>query len=303
MAYTGNAMKQASLFQRALSRPLLLRVERSRQATRRAYRSSGAFTLVELLVVIAIIAILAGLLLPALASGKASAASAVCKRNLKQLSLAQALFVEDVGAFPFSFMNPKNIEAYVAEGHRFSWPMAIEPYLSKQQIEMEPSGRRGRVAPGVWRCPGVMPRDAAMDIGFHGPGIVYAYYGQNTVGLDRNSVSDELLGLGGTGVKMDAVPTKESEIIAPSIMIGVGDGLLGARGKIADGIAGIAHNVLILGPENTKRAQRRHKGRANIAAVDAHAESLKLKDLFSDTEPSTLRRWNKDNESHAERIR
>ena len=95
-----------------------------------------AFTLVELLVVIAIIAVLIGLLLPAVQSAREAARRNSCTSNVKQISLAFLNFEDSRKRLPFAGDNGPTscCEPDVGDWDRVNWPYPILPFMEQSDL-------------------------------------------------------------------------------------------------------------------------------------------------------------------------
>jgi len=259
------------------------------------HRSSNAFTLIELLIVIAIIGLLAALLLSAVHGAKRTAATALCASNLRQQYLGLQQFVNEQHVYPLG--STLSIPKGEYPEHEGGWMTIAQRGISEMPVD---STNRW-VVTGIWNCPS-HKRPSISESHFS--------YGYNTEGLGL--AADEIsLGLGGHYVRRWTRsanhPVAENEVAVPGEMIVLGDGITGWKGvfKDGDGVlwrSPIAQDQDFPDKRITKRVMQRHKGRISVVFCDGHVEAQSLQYLFSDDSDAALRKWNRDNQPHRERI-
>ena len=147
---------------------------------------------------------------------------------------------------------------------------------------------------GVWICPSAR---------WHADGSADARtnwfsYGYNWCGLNSAGNTGSL-GLGGRNISTLGPlppPVGESEIIAPSDMMAIGDEFDG------DNVIQRAMWIYTGKSSRTGNTFARHQGKANVVFCDGHVESPTLQFLFEDTSDAALVRWNRDHLPHREKL-
>lgn len=225
--------------------------------TMRTHSHRRGFTLIELLVVIAIIAILAGMLLPALARAKEKGSSIRCLSNLRQMGLALVLYSHDFnGGFP-----PR------ATANR--WPTQLFKYYQNLAMLQCPTELKQRQKPAkMANRPNEQPDEAIRAYIINGWNDYFGALGANPDSLNGKQVKPDTIPLPSETIVMGEKKIDNGANLGDHYYMDLSEG----AGNHIDQIERSRHSTI-----KKKLNDQTTNGGSNYTFVDGSARLLKYK--------------------------
>lgn len=217
-------------------------------------KQTECFTLIELLIVIAIIAILAGMLMPALNQARQMAFTTACKSNLKQYALGLASYTSENNEYLcYGYNDLSGTFNHVLYPYIFNRPLKRDGYSATKPVNVK-----------LYQCPAAKYK--------HVYYTLMSSYGYNYSGVISTSPTQRILGYKSS--TENNPPTKTGQIKQPSAVFFFGDGRLNITSTLWGDNPAYPNNAP--GSDPSEFVPWRHQKQVNILYGDGHAASRRV---------------------------